>query len=391
MKLLLQADAVGSVLEVALELARGLAARGVRVALATEGAPLPPAHRAAVAAVPGLVHHESLYRLEWMEDPWEDVARAGDWLLALERRERPDLVHLSSSAHGALPFHSPRVLLAHSSVLSRHEAVRGTAAPPSWDRYRAAVRAGLQGADALVAPSEAMAHALLRHHGPLPRPRVILHGRDPARYPPGDKLPLVLAAGRLEDEANNAAAVARAAPRCPWPVAIAGALALAPETAPRARAAPAPAVPPPEALRPGQAHLLGRLDAETLARWMGRAAIFAHPARYEPFGLAALEAALCGCALVLGDVESLRELWDGAALFVPPGDDAALAGALRALAADERGRAVFAAAGRARALRLGAARMTEAYLALYRSLGASDRPRPARGHAEVLREGEASP
>jgi glycosyltransferase involved in cell wall biosynthesis len=154
---------------------------------------------------------------------------------------------------------------------------------------------------------------------------------------------------------------------------------------------PPPAAPPPEALRPGQAHLLDRLDAEALARWMGRAAIFAHPARYEPFGLAVLEAALCGCALVLGDVESLRELWDGAALFVPPGDDAALAGALRALCADERGRAVFAAAGRARALRLSAARMTEAYLALYRSLGASDRPRPARGHGEVLREEEASP
>ena len=34
------------------------------------------------------------------------------------------------------------------------------------------------------------------------------------------------------------------------------------------------------------------------------------PARYEPFGLSILEAALSGCALVLGDLPSLRELWD---------------------------------------------------------------------------------
>ncbi len=31
------------------------------------------------------------------------------------------------------------------------------------------------------------------------------------------------------------------------------------------------------------------------------------PARYEPFGLSVLEAALSGCALVLGDIPSLRE------------------------------------------------------------------------------------
>jgi hypothetical protein len=42
---------------------------------------------------------------------------------------------------------------------------------------------------------------------------------------------------------------------------------------------------------------LGELTRRQLAREMGCAAIFAAPARYEPFGLAALEAALSGCAL----------------------------------------------------------------------------------------------
>ena len=50
---------------------------------------------------------------------------------------------------------------------------------------------------------------------------------------------------------------------------------------------------------------------------LGEAAIFAAPAHYEPFGLGILEAAASGCALVLGDIASLRENWDGAAVFLP--------------------------------------------------------------------------
>ena len=57
-------------------------------------------------------------------------------------------------------------------------------------------------------------------------------------------------------------------------------------------------------------------------------AIYASPARYEPFGLGVLEAALSSCALVLGDSPTLREPWSDAALFVPPDDHDALLTAL---------------------------------------------------------------
>lgn len=384
MKLLLSADAVGGVFTYALELARGLAARGVRVVLATEGAHLSADQARAVAEVPGLVHRGSAYRLEWMESPWDDVARAGEWLLALERREAPDVVHLGSFAHGALPFRAPALVVGHSCVASWLEAVRGEAPGPEWVRYLAAVRAGLRGAAAVVAPSAAMARALERHHGPLGPVTVIPNGRDPARFPPGEKEPLVLGAGRLWDEAKNAAALAAAAPELPWPVAIAGEAAAparpppGPSAHPEHRDARSPSrsrgargsAPGTAALAPGPAHLLGRLAEPDLAAWLARAAIFAHPARYEPFGLAVLEAALAGCALVLGDLESLRENWDGAALFVDPIDRGALAGALVALAAEPRRRAALAAAARARALDLGADRMTDAYLALHHRLAA---------------------
>jgi glycosyltransferase involved in cell wall biosynthesis len=82
---------------------------------------------------------------------------------------------------------------------------------------------------------------------------------------------------------------------------------------------------------------------------MSRAAVFASPSIYEPFGLAALEAAHAGCALVLADIPTYRELWEGAAAFVDPRDVDALAGALNALAAGPDDRARLAASARARA------------------------------------------
>ena len=76
--------------------------------------------------------------------------------------------------------------------------------------------------------------------------------------------------------------------------------------------------------------LLGRLDERRWPSGWPRAAIYALPARYEPFGLSALEAALSGCALVLGDIPSLREVWGDAAVFVPPDDAGGLRDALYA-------------------------------------------------------------
>ncbi|HYG68488.1 MAG TPA: glycosyltransferase family 4 protein, partial [Anaeromyxobacteraceae bacterium] len=198
MRVLLTADAVGGVFTYALELAGALATAGVEPILATEGAPLAAEQRASARAIPRLVLHESAFRLEWMPEPWADVAAAGEWLLELERRERPDVVHLDSYAHGALPFRAPKVVVGHSCVLSWWEAVKGEPAPrDAWGRYHGSVRAGLAGADAVVAPSAAMLRALARHYGPLPRARVIPNGRSPERFRPGAKEPFVLAAGRI--------------------------------------------------------------------------------------------------------------------------------------------------------------------------------------------------
>jgi glycosyltransferase involved in cell wall biosynthesis len=101
---------------------------------------------------------------------------------------------------------------------------------------------------------------------------------------------------------------------------------------------------------------------------MASASIYVLPAYYEPFGLSVLEAALSGCALVLGDIPSLREIWRDAALFVAPDDHASLARAIRRLADDEALRRVLAGRARRRARVLSPARMARHYHAAYATL-----------------------
>ena len=340
------ADTVGGVFTFALELVRGLAARGVQVTLATMGVE-PTADQRAQLAESGVARVEtSSFALEWMDDPWRDVDRAGAWLLALAEDVRPDVVHLNGYAHGALSWSAPVVVTGHSDVLSWYEAVHGVEAPREWDEYRRRVGAGLAGAGLVTAPTRAMLDSLVYFHRAPSETLVVPNGRSLPPAPSCCKEELVLSAGRLWDEAKNVAAVAEVAPRLPWRVDVVG------EGGPT-----------------------GRVTWPDLLDRMRRAAIFALPARYEPFGLAPLEAALCGCALVLGDVPSLREVWGDAAVFVPPDDSAMLEAALRQLIRDADLRARASEAAKQRAARYTPERMTAGYLDAYGRVLA---PRTAR-------------
>ena len=359
---LMTADAVGGVWTYACELCAALAPLGVDVTLATMGTPLGRSHVRAVAALRNVELIESRFALEWMPDPWRDVDDAGDWLLALAARCNADCVHVNGFAHAALPFTVPVVAVAHSCVLTWHRACRGADAPAEWDEYRARCARGLDGADAVVAPTAAILRAILGAHGAAPRrARVIPNGR--AAREPRPKSAFVLAAGRVWDEAKGIDVLTAAAPRVPWPILVAG---------PRTQGdRGAPMDPPAEGI-----DLLGPMAPDELAELMGRASIFAAPARYEPFGLALVEAAQAGCALVASDLDTLREVWGDDAIYTPPGDAAALAAALGALAADATSREAMAARARRRALAMTPGRMAASYRALYDELCA---PRAACG------------
>lgn len=307
MRVLMTGDTVGGVWTYALTLARQLCSQGIEVHLATMGRLPDAGQRAQAQRIDGLVLHASAWRLCWMPDPWRDIDCAADWLQRLAQTLRPELVHLNDFGHADRHWPAPTLLVAHSCVLSWWQAVHGRPAPAGWQRYRGLVQRGLQRADARVAPSVAMATALKAHYGPLPEVRVIANGGDAAGDTHAAKQALILAAGRLWDPAKNLGALAAVAEHLPWQVIIAG----------DGGEGFADHLPP-------NLQLSGRLDAAALARCYARAAVFVLPARYEPFGLAALEAAAHGCALVLGDIASLREVWGDAALYVRPDDQAGL-------------------------------------------------------------------
>ena len=156
-RVLMTTDTVGGVWTFTLELARQLSKWGVEVLLAALGGE-PSAQQATEAQqIPGLCLMGSGWKLEWMEEPWNDVAMSGEWLLRLENDYRPDVVHLNSFGHGTLPWRAPAVLTAHSCVVSWWQAVRGDDAPAEWNRYRGVVRESLRAVSAVTAPSLAMA------------------------------------------------------------------------------------------------------------------------------------------------------------------------------------------------------------------------------------------
>jgi glycosyltransferase involved in cell wall biosynthesis len=401
-RILMTADTVGGVWTYALELAAGLGQHGVEVAIATMGAPLTPQQREASGQIPNLEVFESCFKLEWMEDAWEDVAKAGEWLLQLEGRLQPDIIHLNGYVHAALPWQAPTLVVGHSCVLSWWEAVKGEAAPASWDRYREEVRRGLQAANLVIAPSAAMLAELKAHYGEIVNVKVISNGRDSGVFFPSVKKEFVLTAGRLWDEAKNVAALEGIAPQLLWPIYIAGeekhpegktdAMNRNTTQLVKFNTGDPPQSPlkrgtyiPPNSwgargdrsypssivinrLSTSNVHLLGRLYTEELASWYAHASIYALPARYEPFGLSVLEAALSGCALVLGDIASLREIWGDAAVFVPPDDGNATAHAINTLIKDSSLRTALAAKARTRALKFTPQRMVAGYLEAYQDL-----------------------
>jgi glycosyltransferase involved in cell wall biosynthesis len=178
---------------------------------------------------------------------------------------------------------------------------------------------------------------------------VVCSGRDATRFSTGPKREVILCAGHFWDEGENVAPLIGAASRVPWPMLVDGGS---------------------DSRSPGPGGLrrLERLTSRRAARLYSRASIFVAVARQEAVGLSPLEAAFSGCALVLGDIPSLREIWDDAAMFVDPESSDTLVEALTTLIGNQTLRQNLARRALERAQQYGVDSTARGYLSLYREL-----------------------
>jgi len=358
--ILMTADALGGVWQYSLELAAGLRRRGLTVTVALMG-PVPSFENLARAEADcGARILPTGLPLDWTAGTADEVTGAAAALADLARILRADLVHLHAPALALAAFDVPVVAVCHSCVATWWAAL-GDGPLPDDLAWRARLAAeGCRAADRLLAPTRAFAEATRMAYGLDQMPEVVRNGRRPAEAP-SEAAPAAHAftAGRLWDRAKNTAALDRMAGRLGAPVYAAG-----PAEGPNG-----------ESFAGKHLRLLGRLDAARMERELAQRPVFVSLARYEPFGLAVLEAAGAGCALVLSDIPSFSELWEGAALFVSPDDDTAAADAVQNLLTDPGRRASLAEAGRERAARYGTGAMADGVLAVVRALLGETRSR----------------
>jgi glycosyltransferase involved in cell wall biosynthesis len=349
-RLLMTTDAVGGVWTYAVELARGLSRVGVQTTLVVIGPSPTPDQVVQAHAVPHLTLTDTCLPLDWLATEAAEILEVGAAVRGLARGTGADLVHLNSPSLAAGGgFCAPVIGVCHSCLATWWGAVKDGPMPPDFCWRSQSLWQGMLACDALIAPSAAFARATARTYE-VPRPFAVHNGRSAGPQASGRREPMVFTSGRLWDEGKNIAVLDEAAALIDAPLRAAGPLQGPTGTA--------------VGLRHAQA--LGRLSSNAVAEWLDRAPIFASSALYEPFGLGVLEAAQAGCALVLSDIETFRELWDGVAVFVPADDPAAYAAALRELLADRGQAERLGAQARARATRHTVAAMTAGVLEVYR-------------------------
>ncbi len=282
--------------------------------------------------------------LDWLSNGPAPVLAAGAALADLARDVGADLVHLNTPALAAgASFGMPVLAVNHGCLGTWWDAAGKGPVDPGLAWLPDLTGAGLRAADRLVAPTRAYAEAVAARYSLPSVPAVVHNGRTP----------LPLRRGRpLRRGADGGSAVGRGQRR---------------RRAGRRRRTAG------RALHRGRGHgrsarrtftaahlrTTGPLSPADLGAWLARRPVFASAARFEPFGLAVLEAAQAGCPLVLSDIATFRELWDGAATFVPVDDAAGFADAIAALLADPGAHAAAGQAAGTRSARYTAAAMAQ--------------------------------
>ena len=368
MHVLVTADTMSGSWTYTRELVTGLVTRGVRVTLVSFGEIPLPDQTAWMDLLHGLEYRPTAFRLEWMDEAPQDLPESSEFLANLVREVHPDLLHLHQFCHANLAVDVPRVVMAHGDLISWTQAVQGcTPRPTRWLKwYRDAIVRGIAAADAVIAPSAWMLDILRTTYTRPRREAVIYPGRNPIFFNPYvSKDDSVLSVGRLLDAGKQVFLLTQHAQ--PFSVCIVGA----------EQTVPVPRIPIRADVKVSTDQscvaIRGPQTEAQLRALYSRAAVYVATARYEPLGIAPLDAAFSRCAIVANDIPSFREVWGDAALYFRTNDARSLAETLRQLDADRAMRHAYADRAYTRARdRFTAKRMIDNYLELYRSLVSAD-------------------
>jgi glycogen synthase len=361
---LVTTDTLGGVWAYARELVTGLVSRGAHVTLVSFGEIPLPQHTAWMEKLPDLDYRPTAFRLDWMQYAEQDLQDSAAYLTSLVQELRPDLLHLNQMCYGNLPVRVPRIVVAHGDLITWWKGVHGHEPEqrPWVNWYRNVIRRGIAQASAVIAPSQWMLNALCETYTQPSYCKVIYPGRNPLLFNPYiNKEDSVLAVGRLIDAGQQVSLLTQHAHRLP--VCIVGTEAPARSLRLPIRADVKVAT---ETL---SVALKGPQTDAQMRMLYSRASMFAATSRYEPFGIASVEAALSRCAIVANDIPSLREVWDDAAVYFRANDASSLAEVVHRLSTQRdlcRGYA-NRAYHRARE-RFSSKRMLDEYLQLYGEL-----------------------
>ncbi len=372
MHILITTDTVGGVWTYTQELVTGLLSGGHRITVASFGRLPSPEQMSWVNSQAGLDYRPTEYRLEWMEVAAADIEESKQFLKMLVEEVQPDVLHLSQYCYGDLAIDKPKIVVAHSDVVSWWMSVHGKEPEESaWLRwYKSTVSNGLRGADAVVAPSRWMLQMLGQHYGLYAQSLVVHNARTAELFSAETrKDDIAVTVGRLWDEGKNVSLLLRQefsfSDNVAIPIHVAG-----PCEGPQFRSDSLA-----EKLihRPG-IHFAGELSQAQIVELLARASVYIATSCYEPFGLAPLEAALSGCALLLNDIPSFHELWGDAALYFQHNDSADLAHKLRYLkenpdVREKYGRLAYQTARK----KFSPQRMTAEYECLYQNVAFTEK------------------
>ena len=330
-RVLMTIDAVGGVWRYAMDLAKAMSeTHGIETVFMGFGPQPSPEKASAALNIGKLVWLDA--PLDWTAPDEAALATVPDSIAALALQEKVDLIHLNLPSQAAgLKVAFPIVAVSHSCVATWFAGVRGHDLPSDWHWHYLLNRKGFDRADAVIAPSRSHAAMLGKAYGRIGRLHIV-HNGSGFESRETNKESFVFAAGRWWDDGKNGAVLDRAATKVDWPFVVAG----------------SNAGPTGQYLAFDNLSHLGELSHRDTMDLMTRAAIVVSPSVYEPFGLAPLEAARAGAALVLADIPTYRELWNGVALFADPHQPAAFAEAINRLSKDSDLRLIFAKKARQR-------------------------------------------